>query len=194
MNYGELWQIRRLGDVCRVIPGYAFRSSDWQDHGIPAIRIKNIQAGGTVDTTEVVCVPEDILTQRLQRFVLRDGDILVAMTGATAGKVGKLRTNRMMLLNQRVAKIEPFAADKRFMWSVLSSAEYQARFFRLADGAAQPNMSGSQIEDVEIQIPPLGVQRRIASILSAYDDLIENNQRRIKILEDMARALYRVTV
>jgi type I restriction enzyme S subunit len=94
-------------------------------------------------------------------------------------------------LNQRVAKIAPAEADAGFIWSVVSSQEYQEKFFYLADGAAQPNMSGGQIEGVEIPLPPLPVQRRIAGILSAYDDLIENSQRRIKILETMARALYR---
>ena len=112
------------------------------------------------------------------------------MTGATAGKVGRVRSDQPLLLNQRVAKIVPAEADSDFIWAIVSSDEYQARFFCLADGAAQPNMSGSQIENIEIPLPPLPIQRRIAGILSAYDDLIENSQRRIKILEEMARRLY----
>jgi type I restriction enzyme S subunit len=113
------------------------------------------------------------------------------MTGATAGKVGRVRTNRPLLLNQRVAKIAPTEADLNFIWAVVSSKEYQERFFYLADGAAQPNMSGDQIEGVEIPLPPLPVQKRIAGILSAYDELIENSQRRIGVLERMARGVYR---
>jgi type I restriction enzyme S subunit len=185
------WQTGRLGGVCRVIPGYAFKSSDWQKDGIPVVKIKNITGNGSVNLTEVDCVPESILTAKLQKFVLGDGDILVAMTGATAGKVGKVRTKRPILLNQRVAKIEPFNADAGFIWALVSSQEYQERFFYLADGAAQPNMSGAQIEGVEIPLPPLPAQQRIAGVLSAYDELIENCQRRIKILEQMARGLYR---
>ena len=186
-----VWRKERLGNVCKVIPGYAFKSSDWQSDGIPVVKIKNIKGDSTVDLAEIDCVPESVLTQKLQKFVLKNGDILVAMTGATAGKVGKVRTEKPILLNQRVAKIEPVGADHDFIWSVVSSSEYQEKFFYLADGAAQPNMSGSQIEDVEIPYPPLHTQRRIASILSAYDELIENNQRRTRILEDMARSLYR---
>jgi len=181
----------RLGDVCRVIPGYAFKSSDWCDKGIPVVKIKNIKGDTSVDLSYLDCVPESVLTPKLQKFVLVDGDILVAMTGATAGKVGKVRTCMALLLNQRVAKIQPVEADHDFIWSVVSSHEYQETFFHLADGAAQPNMSGRQIESVNIPLPPLPVQRRIAGILSAYDDLIENSQRRIRILEAMARALYR---
>jgi type I restriction enzyme, S subunit len=187
----ESWDRSRLGDVCRVIPGYAFKSSDWQDDGIPVIKIKNIKGDNRVDLTQVDCVRESLLTPKLQKYVLKDGDILVAMTGATVGKVGKVRAERPILLNQRVAKIEPVNADPDFIWSVVSSEKYQKTFFHLADGAAQPNMSGSQIEGVEIPLPPLRIQRRIAGILSSYDNLIENNLRRIWILEGMARALYR---
>ena len=187
----EPWKRTRLGDVCRVIPGYAFKSSDWQAVGIPVVKIKNITADNAVDLTEADCVPESVLTPKLQKVVLNDGDILLAMTGATAGKVGKVRTKRPILLNQRVAKIAPVEADHGFIWSVVSSQEYQEKFFNLADGAAQPNMSGGQIEGLEIPCPPLPEQRRIAGILSAYDDLMENSQRRIRILEAMARSLYR---
>jgi type I restriction enzyme S subunit len=159
--------------------------------GIPVIKIKNIREDCTVDTSEVDCVPETILTSKLKKFVLKDGDILIAMTGATAGKIGRLRTREPFLLNQRVARLEPLSIDYDFFWSIVSSHDYQRRFFLLADGAAQPNMSGSQIGSVEIPLPPLAEQKKIAAILSAYDDLIENNTRRIKILEEMAQAIYR---
>ncbi|MCP5248144.1 MAG: restriction endonuclease subunit S [Candidatus Accumulibacter sp.] len=186
-----VWYRGRLGDVCRVVPGYAFKSSDWRTAGIPVVKIKNITGNNSVDLATTDCVPESLLTQRLQKFVIKDGDILVAMTGATAGKVGRVRTNRILLLNQRVAKIVAVDADPDFIWAVVSSQEYQEKFFYLADGAAQPNMSGSQIEGVDVPLPPRPAQQRIAGILSAYDELIENNQQRIRILESMASALYR---
>lgn len=185
------WKEVPLGCVCRVIPGYAFKSKDWCDEGIPVIKIKNIQSDRSVDTNDADCVPRSIYSDRLKKFVLEDGDILLAMTGATAGKVGKLRTKEPMLLNQRVAKIKPVEADPDFIWAIVSSDEYQEKFFHLADGAAQPNMSGGQIERLPISLPDLSTQRRIAGILSAYDDLIENNLRRIKIVEEMAQSLYR---
>jgi type I restriction enzyme S subunit len=185
------WNTGRIGDVCRVVPGYAFKSSDWRETGIRVVKIKNITGNNSVDLASSDCVDVSMLTPRLQKFAIRDGDILIAMTGATAGKVGRVRTNQRLLLNQRVAKIAPVEADSDFIWAIVSSHEYQERFFYLADGAAQPNMSGSQIEGIEIPLPPLPIQRRIAGILSAYDDLIENSQRRIKILEEMARRLYR---
>ena len=185
------WNYGRLGDVCRVIPGYAFKSRDWQTKGIPVVKIKNITGNCSVDLTTTDCIPERLFTDKLQKFLIKDGGILVAMTGATAGKVGKVRAHGPLLLNQRVANIVPVEADHDFIWAVVSSQEYQEKFFYLADGAAQPNMSGGQIEGVQIPLPPLPVQQRIASILSVYDELIENSQRRIKILDAMARGLYR---
>jgi type I restriction enzyme S subunit len=191
MGMNTVWETASIGDVCRVVPGYAFKSSDWKPNGIPVVKIRNITGDNFVDLASTDCVSESLLTHRLQKYLLKDGDILVAMTGATAGKVGRVRTQEPLLLNQRVAKIAPLHVDPDFIWSVVSSQKYQDAFFHLADGAAQPNMSGSQIEAVEIPLPPLPIQRRIAGILSAYDDLIENCQRRIKILEEMARRLYR---
>ncbi len=184
------WDTVALGRVCKVVPGFAFKSKDWCSEGLPVLKIKNIRGDGAIDTAEVDCVPQNLMSERMKRFVLKDGDILLAMTGATAGKVGKLRDPSHYLLNQRVAKLEPIDIDPVFFWSVVSSAEYQNRFFRLADGAAQPNMSGSQIEGVPVPLPPLETQRRIASILGAYDDLIEVNRRRVALLEGMARGLF----
>ncbi|HOW28294.1 MAG TPA: restriction endonuclease subunit S [Elusimicrobiota bacterium] len=185
------WQVVKLGIVCDVVPGYAFKSKDFQESGIPVIKIKNIRGDRTINCDDIEHVPESLFTPKLDKFILHDGDILVAMTGATAGKVGRLRTKIPMLLNQRVAKIVPTKANREYIWSVVSSDKYQNLFFHLADGAAQPNMSGSQIESVELLLPSPDGQIKIASILSAYDDLIENNTRRIKILEEMAQSIYR---
>ena len=82
------WQATKLGSVCRVIPKFAFRSQDWQATGIPVVKIKNITSDCAVNMEERDCVPESFLAPKLAKFILKDGDILIAMTGATAGKVG----------------------------------------------------------------------------------------------------------
>ncbi len=193
MIQGDLptgWQWKTIGEVCRVVPGFAFKSKDWTTDGIPVVKIKNIRSDCTVDVSEADCVPEAIVTEKLNKFRLGKGDILIAMTGATAGKVGWLSADGGFLLNQRVAKLEPIGINKLFFWGVVSGRRYQELFFHLADGAAQPNMSGKQIEGVTIPVPPAAVQESIAGVVSAYDELIENNTRRIAILEEMARRLY----
>lgn len=81
--------------------------------------------------------------------------------------------------------------DSRYLYYWLVSPQGKAELQKCTIGASQSAFTIVLLKQMEIDLPPLSVQRRIADILSAYDDLIENNQRRIKILEDMARALYR---
>jgi len=77
--------------------------------------------------------------------------------------------------------------DTQFLFYLLTDAKLS----QYAGGAAQPLVTQTVLKQVEVRVPPLPVQCRIAGILSAYDELIENSQRRIRLLEDMARALYR---
>ena len=190
MTRRRKWNTGKFGNVCHVVPGYAFKSKDWQKDGIPEIKIKNILSDNTIDVDNVDCVSESLMNEKITKYLLKDGDMIIAMTGATAGKAGRLRSNKQMLLNQRVAKIDSYGADRNYIWAIISSQDYQKRFFRLADGAAQPNMSGTQIENVDIPLPPEYIQKKISSTLSIYDDFIENNNRRIKILEKMAQTIY----
>ena len=185
--------MKRIGEVCDVIPGFAFNSKDLRETGVPVVKIGNITDDYRVDINSVQCFPEDLITEKHEKFMLANYDILIAMTGATAGKVGRIRCSeeQILLLNQRVAKFKPRDINPNFFWSAISTPRYRTIFYQLGGGAAQPNMSGTQIEDVEIPYPPPTVQDRIASVLSAYDDLIENNRRRIQLLEQTARLLYK---
>ena len=176
----EGWETKTIGDVCTVIPGYAFKSSDWQKSGVPVVKIKNINSDNTINTDETDCVSEDLLKSTMEKFFLKDGDILIAMTGATAGKIGKLRSRQRMLLNQRVAKIEPHNPYNAFVWCTIWTEECQARFFRLADGAAQPNMSGHQIEGFPILLPMKALCQDFSEMVNPFlleiDNLIHRNR------------------
>lgn len=187
------WPAMKLGEVCEVIPGFAFKSRNLGDEGIPVIKIGNITDQCTVDINAAQRLPKDRLEERHHKYFLRDRDIIIAMTGATAGKAGRVRcpNEQSLLLNQRVAKLCPKSINPDFFWAIISNNRYRTTFYHLGGGAAQPNMSGAQIESIEIPYPPLSQQNRFASILSSYDDLIENNQRRIQFLEQAARLLYK---
>jgi type I restriction enzyme, S subunit len=182
-----------IGGVATVLPGFAFKSEQLGEVGTPVLKIANIGDDGTVDLANAQRLPDNYLEPKHEKFRVYDGDILLAMTGATAGKAGRVRAalGESFLLNQRVAKLIPEDIHPDYFWQVVSKKEYRERFFGLGGGAAQPNMSGSQIAAVEIPIPSNLVQKKIADILSAYDDLIENNRRRIALLEEAARMLYR---
>ena len=174
------WEAGTLGTVSNVIPGYAFKSKDWVDVGMPVIKIKNIRPGNLIDTEQVDHVPEGILSSTHKKFWIHNGDILIAMTGATAGKVGKVRSRKSMLLNQRVAKIEPKDHFKEFVWCTVGNPGAEKRFYALADGAAQPNMSGSQIENLEILVPSFDLVSQfndtVTPIINDVDNMILRNQ------------------
>ena len=182
-----------IGAVANVLPGFAFKSAHLGDEGTPVVKIGNITDGGEVNLADAQKLPDSHLEPKHERFRLANRDILLAMTGATAGKAGRISApdGATFLLNQRVAKIEPKAVDPDFFWYVISTRAYRERFFGLGGGAAQPNMSGPQIAAIKIPFPPNAVQQKIAGVLSAYDDLIANNRRRIALLEEAARLLYR---
>jgi type I restriction enzyme S subunit len=180
-----------LGAVASVKSGYAFKSKDWTEDGVPVIKIANVKEGFvSLDGCSFV---SEAVARSAAPFELRPGDILISMTGYI-GEVARVRNEGRMLLNQRVGKFSvknPTRLDNDFLFHCLRDPEMKSKFAAHAYGAAQPNISPSLIEQQVIPLPALPTQRRIAGILSAYDDLIENSQRRIKILESMARALYR---
>jgi len=121
----------------------------------------------------------------------RFGDTLISTVGAI-GRVAYINCERgciaqnIIALRPRREKIYP-----EFLYYLLASTDTQHRLGNLNIGVAQPSLKVPHLLSLPIVLPPLEVQLRIAGILSAYDDLIENNQRRIRILEEMARALYR---
>lgn len=180
----------RLGDVATVRSGYAFKSADWIERGVPVIKIANVK-DGWVPLEGCSFVSEDVAGSA-RAFELRRGDLLISMTGHI-GQVAKVRDEGRMLLNQRVGRFtikDPGRLDAEFLFHWLRVPEVRAMFEAHAYGAAQPNISPSLIEQQTIDLPALPTQRRIASVLGAYDDLIEVNRRRIAVMEEMARRLF----
>lgn len=199
-DYKGPWPRKPLGEVAAVGSGYAFKSSEFRERGIPAIKIKNVRVGH-VDLSAAECVDEKYLSLA-ERYHVRPGDVLISLTGShmsqpnsVVGRVARHSADHPeCLLNQRVGKViirDSSKSDLCFLYYALSEQDAVRAIAMKAHGAAnQANVSPAQVESVEIPLPPQPVQQRIAGILSAYDDLIETNQRRIKILESMARTLY----
>jgi type I restriction enzyme, S subunit len=196
------WEKVEIGNVSKVISGYAFKSKDFQSSGIPVIKIKNIKDENIV-LDECDCV--DLAMEVPERFHLKSGDILISLTGShitlpssVVGRVAKYRHETNSYLNQRAGKfinINSKRCFKDFLFYFLLQKGTLTKIANKAQGAAnQANISPGDVEGVEINLPPLPTQRRIASILSTYDDLIENNLRRIKLLEEKAILMYKEIV
>lgn len=122
-------------------------------------------------------------------YLLPSGAICFVCIGATIGKI--CMTNVPSFTNQQINSVivDGKRHDNCFVYYLLSTKKEHIK--NIAGGAATPIVSKSTFSDVFVEIPELIVQKKIAAILSAYDDLIENNLRRIKILEEMAQTLYR---
>lgn len=116
-----------------------------------------------------------------------ENGVVIGRVGAYCGSVVYCPTKFWASDNTLVAYPRSDSVDTKFLYYLLADAKLS----RYAGGAAQPLVTQTVLKEVEVRVPPLPIQRRIAGILSAYDELIENSQRRIKILESMARALYR---
>ena len=116
-----------------------------------------------------------------------ENGVVIGRVGAYCGAVLYCPTKFWASDNTLVAYPASEQVDIKFLYYLLS----EAKLSRYAGGAAQPLVTQTVLKQVEVRVPSLAIQRRIAGILSAYDELIENSQRRIRILEAMARALYR---
>ena len=194
------WKKVKLGDYIDILSGYAFKSKDFSDSGIPVIKIKNV-CPPNISLDDLSYVPEPIAFQN-HRYILHKGDVLIAMTGShinqiasVVGRVGRVRYDDVTVLNQRVGKIvnkDDSRSSLDFIYYYLSQFEVKVELAQKAGGAAnQANISPADIKELQFNCPPIEIQHRIATILSRYDTLIENYQKQIKLLEEAAQRLYK---
>ena len=140
----EGWEKRKIEELVNIKSGYAFKSKDWQSKGHPVVKIKDIN-GTFVLSDSLDCVPITV-AKKANQFILRTGDLVIAMTGATIGKVG-IVTEDNIYTNQRVGK---FFVKDRFILPFLYCYFKQKSTIDLvlkisSSSAAQPNISGSQL-------------------------------------------------
>lgn len=196
MKYVE----KKLGDYIEILPGYAFKTKDFVEKGVPIIKIKNINPP-MVTLEDLTYVSKEV-AEKQRKFLLAYDDVLIAMTGShinqwdsVVGRVARVKYNDKTLLNQRVGKItikENAEADINYIYYFLSQDTVKISLAANAGGAAnQANISPAHIKEILFPCPKLDVQKKIASILKAYDDLIENNQKQIKLLEEATQRLYK---
>jgi len=182
------WKKVRLGDVCDVLGGFAFKSENFKSKGIPLLRISNIVDGEVTFKDDCVCL-EDTNLIGLQKFIVQKNDILLALSGATTGKFGVFNLEEVAVLNQRVGLIRATEKmDQKFLlyyFNILKSEIAQ-----IAQGAAQPNISTNEIINLQIPLPPLATQKRIAEILDAADALRRKDQELLNKYDELAQAIF----
>jgi type I restriction enzyme S subunit len=192
------WDEINIREVAEIYSGYAFKSNEMinnnEHNSYPVIKIKNVN-NRIVSKECDSYLPDSYYKSNYSKYTLMENDILVAMTGqGSVGRIGKMReVDQTYLVNQRVGvvKIDEKLASAEFIYQQISNPKAEKYYYDLAFGAGQPNLSPTDIGSLKITYPPLPTQRKIASILSAYDDLIENNLKRIKLLEEKAFVTYK---
>ncbi len=183
---------KTLKDLCEFIIDCEHKTAPIQETGYPSIRTPNIGKGRLI-LDDVNRVSEEIYEQWTRRATPRSGDLILARE-APAGNVAMVPESVRVCLGQRTVLIRPNSnlVDPRYLLYCLLDDTLQAKLLSFGSGATVPHVNMSDIRALEMpELPPRATQEKIGAILHAYDDLIENNLRRIRILEDMARALHR---
>ena len=160
------WQLINLKFLCRVKGGYAFSSDNFSDEGIPVIRISDILFDGTVDNINCKRIPLELAPNQ-KDFELRNGQLVMAMTGATIGKISKYCSEDYAYINQRVGKFEAFNSrlNYAFLYHLLNTSGYQEHIKLTAFGGAQPNISDSEMVNYQMVLPTMEEQAHIADYL-----------------------------
>jgi type I restriction enzyme S subunit len=184
---------RRLGDCLSFIVDNRGKTPPLSDKGIELIEINAMPGNRKSVDFEAIkkYVSEETYNTWFRKGHPQVGDTLISTVGAI-GRVAFVGKQRGCIA-QNVIAMRPDInlVDPVYLFYVLSSDAIQNRLNSLNIGVAQPSLKVPHLLNVELEFPDLPTQRKIAGILSAYDDLIENNLRRIKILEEMAQSLYR---
>jgi type I restriction enzyme S subunit len=186
------WDIKKLGDICDFQNGFAFKSHLYKQTGLPILRITNIQ-NQELEIDNLVYFQKKDYKENFDKYRVFKGDLVVAMSGATTGKLGISRTDTILYLNQRVGKFIP--KEKiliSFLYYFLSTKVEES--LKIAAGAAQPNLSTEQINNFNIPLPSISEQIKIVSILEKVFSLIDtakvNAEKNIK----NARELFKSTL
>ena len=181
-----------LRDLCELIVDCEHKTAPTQEIGYPSIRTPNVGRGYFI-LDGANNVSEEIYRLWTRRAAPVAGDLIMARE-APVGNVAIIPPGLQPCLGQRTLLIRPDRkkVDPAYLTYLLLGEEVQGTIHGLTNGVTVPHLNMEDVRTLPIPpLPLLPVQRRIAGTLSAYDELIENNQRRIQILETMARALYR---
>lgn len=187
------WKEVILGEVCVLVAGFAFKSRDFGDYPRKVLKIADINPPFVSNDDSLGIDLSKYDERKLEKYIVKKGDYILAMTGATIGKLGRYISEDYSYLNQRVLKFCPKnCIDSNFLYYILCG-NYFAKYVinHIDSESAQPNISAGTIGKFKFKNPHIEEQRRIASILSSLDDKIAINRRICENLEAQAQALFK---
>lgn len=187
------WETYKLKQLCSEMVDCVNKTAPTSDVPTPykMLRTSDIREG-KINLENLNCVTKEVYEKWTRRGKLQKGDVIFTRE-APLGEVGLVREEKNYFLGQRLVlfRANDKICDGRFlMYSLLWHDNKQAIISK-GVGSTVAHLRVPECENIEIKVPDLDIQHRIADILSAYDDLIENNQKQIKLLEEAAQRLYK---
>ena len=191
----------RLGDICQFINGGAWTQSEFSDSGYPVLKVSNCKPSGFL-IDDVSYIPLDI-AEKSEINKLHIHDVIIATVGSHPNLVDSAAGRSCIVteevrgyyLNQNAVCLRTLGdniLNQRYLGFLTQYFPFQHYIQNKGKGAAnQMRIAISAIKDYTFELPEITIQNRVANILSAYDDLIENNQKQIKLLEEAAQRLYK---
>ena len=186
--------IFKLNEICQIKSGKRIpKGMDYVTYKTthPYIRARDIKSGNIL-TEELVYI-EDKVYEKIKKYIIQKGDIAITVAG-TVGDTGYANeTVDGYNLTENAVRLTNFTenVDSKFLHYVLAQKYYYDYMQLIAGAAAQPKLGIYKLKKIRVFLPEIIIQKKIADILSAYDNLIENNNKRIKLLEKMAENLYK---
>lgn len=188
-------KVYRLDELCDIKSGKRIpKEMDFvtfeTEH--PYIRARDIKEG-KINTDDLIYLEDDVF-QKIKRYIINSGDIAITIVGASVGDTGYASKNvDGYNLTENAVRLTNYKnnVDSKFLHYVLAQKQYHDYMQLIAGAAAQPKLGIYKVKRIKVELPDLKKQKRIANILSAYDNLIENNNKRIRLLEQMAENLYK---
>lgn len=186
------WEKVKLNDICSSIYDGDHNAPPKSDTGVPFVTISNIDAAdGSIDFSNTAHVPNSYFESLKPERRPRPGDVLYSVVGSF-GIPSLVKDQKPFVFQRHVAILRPNdRIEPEYLYYSMKSRNFYHWADSVAIGAAQRTVTLGQLREKTIALPPLPVQRRIAGVLSAYDKLIENNRRQIKLLEEAAQRLYK---
>lgn len=186
------WEKVKLGDICESISDGDHLPPPKSVDGIPFVTISNVNSSNQFDFKNTMFVPQEYYEKLDEKRKPRINDILYSVVGSFGIPVF-IKENRPFVFQRHIAILRPNESriHPRYLYYKMLSKDFYMKADAVAIGAAQRTISLTSLRNMEISIPCKDLQKRIADILSAYDNLIENNQKQIKLLEEAAQRLYK---
>ena len=184
------WEKVKLINCCNSLTDGDHQAPPKSSDGVPFVTISNI-INNQFDFDNTMFVPYEYYENLDEKRKPRKNDILYSVVGSYGIPV-LIKNNSPFVFQRHIAILKPKEeVNAKFLYYTMLSNEFYVKADNVALGAAQRTISLTALRNIEINVPDIEVQHKIANILSAYDDLIENNQKQIKLLEEAAQRLYK---